>query len=136
MIQPIMKDIFFLQQKSEPATQLDVQVGQDLQDTLVANAHACVGMAANMIGIKKRIIIVNMGFTNLVMYNPVLISKAKPYQTEEGCLSLKGTRPTTCYQEIEVEFFDASWKKISLKLTDFQAQIVQHELDHLEGIII
>ncbi|HFI0467655.1 TPA: peptide deformylase, partial [Streptococcus suis] len=66
MIQPIMKDIFFLQQKSEPATQLDVQVGQDLQDTLAANAHACVGMAANMIGVKKRIIIVNMGFTNLV----------------------------------------------------------------------
>ena len=111
MIQPIMKDIFFLQQKSEPATQLDVQVGQDLQDTLVANAHACVGMAANMIGVKKRIIIVNMDFTNLVMYNPVLISKAKPYQTEEGCLSLVGTRPTTRYQEIEVEFFDASWKK-------------------------
>lgn len=81
MIQPIMKDIFFLQQKSEPATQLDVQVGQDLQDTLVANAHACVGMAANMIGVKKRIIIVNMGFTNLVMYNPVLISKTNPYQT-------------------------------------------------------
>ncbi|WP_313093591.1 peptide deformylase [Streptococcus parasuis] len=129
MIQPIMKDIFFLQQKSEPATQLDVQVGQDLQDTLVANAHACVGMAANMIG-------VNMGFTNLVMYNPVLISKAKPYQTEEGCLSLVGTRPTTRYQEIEVEFFDASWKKRRLKLTDFQAQIVQHELDHLEGIVI
>lgn len=136
MIQPIMKDIFFLQQNSEPATQLDVQVGQDLQDTLVANAHACVGMAANMIGVKKRIIIVNMDFTNLVMYNPVLISKAKPYQTEEDCLSLVGTRPTTRYQEIEVEFFDASWKKRRLKLTDFQAQIVQHELDHLEGIVI
>ncbi len=77
-----------------------------------------------------------MDFTNLVMYNPVLISKAKPYQTEEGCLSLVGTRPTTRYQEIEVEFFDASWKKRRLKLTDFQAQIVQHELDHLEGIVI
>ncbi|HFI0468071.1 TPA: peptide deformylase, partial [Streptococcus suis] len=68
--------------------------------------------------------------------NPVLISKAKPYKTDEGCLSLEGSRPTTRYQEIEVEFFDASWKKVSLKLTDFQAQIVQHELDHLEGIII
>ncbi len=102
MIQPIMKDIFFLQQKSEPATQLDVQVGQDLQDTLVANAHACVGMAA-MIGVKSGLSS-STGFTNLVMYNPVLISKAKPYQTEEGCLSLEGTRPTTRYQEIEVEF--------------------------------
>lgn len=136
MIQPIMKDMFFLQQPSAPATPADLQVGQDLQDTLVANAHACVGMAANMIGVKKRIIIVNMGFTNLVMYNPVLISKSQPYQTEEGCLSLVGVRPTTRYKEIEVEFFDSSWKKQSLKLTDFQAQIVQHELDHLEGIII
>lgn len=136
MIQPIMKDIFFLQQQSVPATQADIQIGQDLQDTLVANSHACVGMAANMIGVKKRIIIVNLGFTNLVMYNPTLISKSSPYQTEEGCLSLEGTRSTTRYRDIEVSFFDASWKKQSLKLTDFQAQIVQHELDHLEGILI
>lgn len=136
MIQPIMKDIFFLQQRSVPATQADIQVGQDLQDTLVANSHACVGMAANMIGVKKRIIIVNLSFTNLVMYNPTLISKSNPYQTEEGCLSLEGTRSTTRYRDIEVSFFDASWKKQSLKLTDFQAQIVQHELDHLEGILI
>ncbi len=80
-----------------------MQVGQDLQDTLVANAHACVGMDQHDWR-QKRIIIVNMGFTNLVMYNPVLISKAKPYQTEEGRLSLEGIRPTTRYQEIEVEF--------------------------------
>lgn len=136
MIQPIMKDIFFLQQKSEPASQADVQVGRDLQDTLTAHADACVGMAANMIGVKKQIIIVNLGFTNLVMYNPRLISKSGPYQTEEGCLSLQGVRPTTRYREIEVEFFDSSWTKQSMKLTDFPAQVVQHELDHLEGIII
>ncbi|MDQ8760053.1 peptide deformylase [Streptococcus ruminantium] len=136
MIQPIMKDIFFLQQQSEAATPADLQVGKDLQDTLAANSHACVGMAANMIGVKKRVIVVNVGFTNLVMYNPVLISKTKPYQAEEGCLSLEGIRPTARYQEIEVEFWDSSWKKQSLRLTDFQAQIVQHELDHLEGIII
>jgi peptide deformylase len=136
MIQPIMKDIFFLQQKSEPATQLDVQVGQDLQDTLVANAHACVGMAANMIGVKKRIIIVNMDFTNLVMYNPVLISKAKPYQTEEGCLSLSGVRKTTRYEKIEVEYEDQNFIKQKQMFQGWIAQIIQHEVDHLEGIII
>ena len=136
MIQPIMKDIFFLQQKSEPATQLDVQVGQDLQDTLVANAHACVGMAANMIGVKKRIIIVNMDFTNLVMYNPVLISKAKPYKTEESCLSLKGSRPTTRYEDIVIRYRNQDWQEVTMPFTGFTAQIIQHELDHLEGVII
>ncbi|MBY5033603.1 peptide deformylase [Streptococcus gallolyticus] len=136
MIQPIMKDFFFLQQPSQVATQADLQVGIDLQDTLRAHQEHCVGMAANMIGVQKRIIIVNMGFTNLVMYNPVLLSKAGPYETEEGCLSLVGSRPTTRYQEITVSFFNQDWKKQTLTLKDFPAQIVQHELDHLEGIII
>lgn len=82
-----MKDVFFLGQKSEPATKADLQVGRDLQDTLQANRAGCVGMAANMIGVKKRVIIVNMGFVDIVMFNPVLLSKDTPYETEEGCLS-------------------------------------------------
>ncbi|MGT2950360.1 peptide deformylase [Streptococcus cuniculi] len=136
MIRPIMKDIFFLQQPSEPATKVDVAIGQDLQDTLLAHRDACVGMAANMIGVRKRIIIVHMGFTNLVMYNPVLVAGRQPYQTEEGCLSLEGVRPTKRFEEIEVSFFDQDWQAKRLTLTGFTAQIVQHELDHLEGIII
>ena len=89
-----------------------------------------------MIGIKKRIIVVNIGFFNLVMYNPVLVRKDTPYETEEGCLSLTGVRRTTRYQNIEVEYFDASWKKHRQKYSGWTAQIVQHELDHCEGILI
>ena len=89
MIKPIVKDVFFLGQKSDPATTVDIQTGQDLQDTLKANKSRCVGMAANMIGVRKRIIIVNIGFMNLVMYNPVIVKKDTPYETEEGCFSLK-----------------------------------------------
>lgn len=136
MIKNIMKDILFLGQKSETATKQDLSVGQDLQDTLRANQERCVGMAANMIGVKKRIIIVNMGLMNMVMYNPVLIHKDTPYETEEGCLSLPGVRKTTRYQNIEVEFLDGSWKKHRQKYSGWTAQIIQHELDHLEGIII
>ena len=90
MIKPIVRDIFFLGQKSEIATMQDLSVGQDLQDTLKANQDRCVGMAANMIGVKKRIIIVNIGIINLVMYNPVIVRKDGPFETEEGCLSLDG----------------------------------------------
>ena len=98
-----MKEVFFLGQKSEPATKADLQVGKDLQDTLQANRAGCVGMAANMIGVKKRVIIVNMGFVDVVMFNQVLLSKDTPYETEEGCLSLSGVRKTTRYENIEVE---------------------------------
>ena len=123
MIKPIVKDIFFLSQKSEAATKQDLPVGQDLMDTLRANQDHCAGMtlranqdhcagmAANMIGVKKKIIIVNMGFMNVVMYNPVIVKKDTPYETEEGCLSLDGVRKTTRYQNITVEYFDGSWKK-------------------------
>ncbi len=135
-MRPIMRDIFFLQGPSEKATKADLAIGQDLQDTLQAHQDACVGMAANMIGIRKRIIIVNMGFTNLVMYNPILLAARQPYQTEESCLSLDGVRPTQRFEEIEVSFFDQNWQEKRLTLTGFTAQIVQHELDHLEGIII
>ena len=122
MIRPIVKDVFFLGQKSGPATMQDLSVGQDLMDTLRANQDHCVGMAANMIGVKKRVIIVNMGDS--------------PYETEEGCLSLTGVRKTTRYQNIEVEYYDSSWKKRRQKYSGWTAQIIQHECDHLEGIII
>ena len=136
MIKPIVKDMFFLRRKAETATREDIQVGIDLQDTLRANREACVGMAANMIGVNKRVIIVNMGFVDAVMFNPVLIKKDTPYETEEGCLSLTGVRKTTRYENIEVEYLDMNWKKQRQKLSGWTAQICQHELDHLEGIII
>lgn len=136
MIQPIMKDVLFLSQKSEPATQNDMQVVTDLLDTLKANEEGCVGMAANMIGINKRIIAVNMGFMNVPMLNPVIVKKAGKYETQEGCLSLTGVRNTTRYQDIEVEFFDVNWTKKRQKFSGWIAQIIQHECDHLEGIII
>lgn len=104
MVKPIVKDIFFLGQKSTAATKADMQVAIDLQDTLRANRERCVGLAANMIGVKKNVIIVNMGFIDVVMFNPVIVKKDTPYQTEEGCLSLEGVRPTTRYENIEVEY--------------------------------
>ena len=136
MVKPIMKDVFFLGQKSELATKADLQIGKNLQDTLRANRAGCVGMAANMIGVKKRVIIVNMGFIDIVMFNPILLSKDAPYETEEGCLSLSGVRKTTRYENIEVEYYDMNWKKQRQKLSGLPAQICQHELDHLEGILI
>ena len=117
MIKPVVKDVFFLGQKSEEATEKDLSVGKDLQDTLAANREHCVGMAANMIGVKKRIIIVNIGIVDLVMYNPVILSKDTPYEAEEGCLSLIGVRKTTRYQNIEVGFTDSSWKRATRRLT-------------------
>lgn len=136
MVKPIVKDIFFLAQKSELATKKDLCIGQDLEDTLTANRDHCVGMAANMIGIKKNIIIVNMGVVDVVMFNPVIIKKDTPYETEEGCLSLEGVRPTVRFQNIEVEYYDKNWKKQRQKLSGWTAQICQHEIDHLEGKII
>ena len=136
MIKKIVRDVFFLGQKSEPATKADLQVGIDLQDTLQANRTGCVGLAANMIGVKKNVIIVNMGFVDIVMFNPVITKKDTPYETEEGCLSLDGVRKTTRYENIVVEYYDMQWKKQMLKLSGWTAQICQHECDHLQGIII
>ena len=136
MVREICKDEAFLAQKAEPATADDLSVAQDLLDTLVAHKDGCVGMAANMIGAKKRVIIVNMGFADIVMFNPVLLRKDTPYETEEGCLSLTGVRKTTRYENIEVEYYDMNWKKQRQKLKGWPAQICQHELDHLEGILI
>ena len=136
MNKPIVRDIFFLGQKSDPASRADLPVGQDLQDTLNANRDRCAGMAANMIGVRKRVIIVSLGFVSLVMYNPVIVNKSGPYQAEEGSLSLSGVRKTTRYENIEVEYLDSSWKKHRESFSGWTAQIIQHEADHLEGILI
>ncbi len=111
-------------------------MGIDLQDTLKAYRDHCVGMAANMIGVKKHIIIINTGFMDVVMFNPVIVSKSGLYETEEGCLSLEGVRKTSRYREIEIEYFDFSWKKQNIRLKGLSAQIAQHEIDHLSGRII
>lgn len=136
MVKNIVRDIFFLSQKAEKATGKDKQVAVDLLDTLQANSERCVGLAANMIGVAKAIIAVNIGKTNLVMFNPQIIRKEKPYQTEEGCLSLDGERQTTRYEVIEVVYQDIKLRKQQAVFTGFTAQIIQHECDHLEGIII
>ena len=136
MVRPIMRDIFFLRQKAHPATKEDKQIVQDLLDTLKANEAGCVGMAANMIGVNKRIIAVNMGFINVAMLNPVIVKKSGAYETEEGCLSLDGVRKTTRYENIEVEFQDISFHKQRQKYSGWTAQIIQHEIDHCDGIII
>ena len=136
MIKPIVRDPLFLQQKSNPATEADKQVVEDLLDTLKANLDRCVGMAANMIGIKKRIIAVAAGPFVFPMINPVITGKSGKYETEEGCLSLDGVRPCTRYKEIEVDYLDQNFIPQHAKYTDFTAQIIQHEIDHFEGILI
>ena len=136
MVKQIVRDILFLGQPSEEAVPADAAVAKDLKDTLAANRDRCVGMAANMIGVRKRIIIVNIGFADIVMFNPAIISRRGPFEAEEGCLSLDGVRKTTRYRDIEVEYMDEGWQKQRRKFSGFPAQIVQHEADHLEGIII
>ena len=110
MVRPIMRDVLFLGQKSEEATENDKQVIDDLKDTLKANHERCVGMAANMIGYRKRIIIVSMGFMNVIMVNPVILQKSQPYETEEGCLSLDGVRKTKRYNKIRVQYMDEGFQ--------------------------
>ena len=136
MVKKIVRDPMFLQQKSEPATEADKQVIQDLLDTLRANQEHCIGMAANMIGVRKRIIVVAMGPFHFAMVNPVITTKSGEYQTEESCLSLDGVRPCTRYKEIEVDYLDQDFKPQHGKYKDFTAQIIQHEVDHFEGILI
>ncbi|OPF52728.1 peptide deformylase [Clostridium baratii] len=136
MIRPVVKDILFLGQKSEIATKEDISVIDDLVDTLRANLEHCVGMAANMIGIKKRILVFSVGNIIVPMVNPVILKKENSYETEESCLSLTGFRKTMRYETIEVEYFDRNFKKHKEIFTGFTAQIIQHEIDHFEGIII
>ena len=136
MIKPIVRDAFFLNQRSEEATKIDLPVVQDLEDTLKANRDRCVGMAANMIGYRKRIIIVATGFADLVMINPVITEKAEPYEAEEGCLSLPGVRKTTRYKKITVRYLDKKFAEHTQPFSGYIAQIIQHECDHLQGILI
>ncbi len=136
MIRTVVKDVLFLEQKSEPATKEDVEVINDLIDTLKANLDHCVGMAANMIGVKKRILVFSVGNMIVPMVNPVILKKENPYEAKECCLSLTGSRKTTRYETIEVEYLDKNFKKHKQIFTGFTAQIIQHEVDHFEGIII
>lgn len=137
MVREIIHDPLLLALKSEPATADDMQVVKDLLDTLRAHTNECVGMAANMIGSNKRIIVVSAGLGQFAMINPVIISKKKPYDTEESCLSLLGG-PRKCkrYEEIEVTYTDINQKPQRQKYAGWIAQIIQHECDHLEGILI
>ena len=127
MVKKIVKDPLFLAQKSVDATEVDKQVVTDLLDTLRANLDHCVGMAANMIGVKKNIIVVAAGPFQFAMINPVITKKSGAYQTEEGCLSLEGVRPCKRYQEIEVDYLDQSFKKQHGKYSGWTAQIIQHD---------
>lgn len=137
MVQEIVRDMFFLSQKSEIATKDDLSVAADLLDTVKANSDRCVGMAANMIGIRKTILVALIGKEYVVMINPEIVDKTKlTYETEEGCLSLEGVRPAKRYKAITVEYLDRRWKKKKQTFRDFEAQIIQHEMDHFEGIII
>lgn len=136
MIREINRNQKSLAQKSEPATMNDQAVLTDLLDTLRAHQDVCVGMAANMIGVHKRVIIVQMGVLPVLMINPEITAKSEPYTTSEGCLSLLGERQTARYQNITVKFLDKNFKPTTQKFTDFVAQIIQHEVDHCDGIII
>ena len=136
MVCEIMKDVFFLSQKSIPATPEDLSVAQDLLDTLEANKERCVGMAANMIGISKRIIAFDNEGSYSVMFNPEIIKKSGPYETEEGCLSLTGVRKTKRWQSIKVQYQNEKFQTRLKTSTGWTAQIIQHEIDHCDGIVI
>ena len=137
MIREIVTDPIFLSQKSESATKSDQQTILDLLDTIQANSDRCVGMAANMIGILKTILAAQIGKEYLVMINPKITSHSKDsYEAEEGCLSLSGVRTAKRYSMITVEYLDRKFKKKKATFKGFEAQIVQHEMDHFDGIII
>ena len=136
MIKKIIKDILIFR-KAEPATKADLETAADLADTLRANRDICVGMAANMIGVNKRIIAFSVGPAVVTMLNPEIIKRSGgSYEAEEGCLSLPGTRKTVRYNEITVEYEDMSFKKCRQTYSGFIAQIIQHEIDHCDGKVI
>ncbi len=136
MIKEIVKDEIFLAQKSSPATEADLYIATDLLDTLKANKERCVGLAANMIGYLKNIIVVDDEGEYLVMINPKIIKCSEPFDTEEACLSLVGTRPTKRYKSIKTLYQNEKMQKRIKTYKGFTAQIIQHEIDHCEGIII
>ena len=137
MVKELMHDPIFLSLKSEVATKDDLQVAEDLLDTLIAHKDGCVGMAANMIGTRKRIIAFDNEGTYMVMFNPEIIKKSEPYETEEGCLSLLGG-PRKCkrYKTIKVQWQTSEMQTRIKTFTGFPAQIIQHEVDHCDGILI
>lgn len=136
MVQKIVKGKQIFARKAQPATEADKQVVTDLIDTLRANREICVGMAANMIGVNKSIIVVAAGPFQFAMINPVITKKSGEYKTEEGCLSLNGVRACVRYEEIEVDYLDSSFKPQHGKYNGFTAQIIQHEIDHCNGVVI
>ena len=136
MIWPFIKDIIIMGQKSQPATEEDLAVADDLLDTLKAHAEGCVGMAANMIGVLKRIIVFDNEGKDMVMFNPEIVKKSGPYQAEEGCLSLTGTRPAKRWKSIKVRWQNERFQERCKTFTGWTAQIIQHEVDHCEGILI
>ena len=136
MIRPIMKDPIFLSQKSAPATVLDLPVAQDLRDTLEVHRDGCVGMAANMIGLAKRIIIFDDNGSTTVMFNPEIIKCSGAFEAEEGCLSLPGTRKAKRFRSIKVQYQNERFETRIKTYTGFPAQIIQHEIDHCNGILI
>ena len=136
MEKPICRDPIFLSRKSVPAVSSDGGVGQDLLDTLNAHREHCVGMAANMIGRAKRAIVVDDGGKPLLMYNPELLKASGEYEAEEGCLSLPGTRKTKRYRSIKVRYQNDKFETRIKTFQGFTAQIIQHEMDHLEGKLI
>ena len=136
MVREIMQDEAFLSQKAEPATLEDLAVAQDLLDTLTAHKDGCVGMAANMIGVCKRIIVFDNEGKYMVMFNPEIIKKSGPYEAEEGCLSLTGTRKAKRWQSIKVQYQNEQFQTRFKTFTGRTAQIIQHEIDHCEGVRI
>ena len=136
MIRQIMHDPIFLARPSVPATPEDVQIGQDLLETLEAHKEGCVGMAANMIGVSKRIIAVDDEGKYLLMYNPEIVKCSGQYDAEEGCLSLSGVRPAKRYQSIKVRYQNEQFQVRLKTFTGWTAQIIQHEIDHCNGILI
>ena len=136
MVRDIMKDEAFLSQKAEPATPEDLPVAADLLETLEFHKAGCVGMAANMIGVNKRIIVFDNDGAYMVMFNPQIIKKSEPYEAEEGCLSLTGTRKTKRWKSIKVQYQNEQFQTRFKTFTGWTAQIIQHEVDHCDGIII
>ena len=136
MVRDICKDPIFLARKALPATPQDLPVAADLVDTLAHHREGCVGMAANMIGVSKRIIAVDNDGTYLVMFNPRILKRSGPYQAEEGCLSLEGTRPAKRWTSIKVRWQNERFQERTRTFTGWTAQIIQHEIDHCEGIVI
>lgn len=136
MIKEIVHDTFFLSQRSVPATAEDINTAEDLLDTLKANAERCVGMAANMIGVNKRIIVFDNAGEYMIMFNPEIVKSSGVYETEEGCLSLTGTRKTKRYKSIKVQYQNEKLQPRFKTFTGFAAQIIQHEIDHCNGVVI